>query len=110
MNAFSAVSDSTRRAMLDLLTDRPLSAGEIGSHFPDLTQPGVSKHLGVLKKAKLVKVAIKAQQRIYSLDRTGFIELDDWIRKYQKFWNENLNALDEYLNSTLKKKGRLKRK
>ena len=51
-----AVSDPRRREMLDLLAKGPMSAGEIVSHFADLTQPGVSSHLRVLRDAQLVEV------------------------------------------------------
>lgn len=99
MNVFAAISDPTRRAMLDLLTERPMSAGEIGSHFAGLTQPGVSKHLGVLRRARLVHSTVSRQQRVYSLDLEGFAELREWIRKYQRFWGEKLDSLESYLDS-----------
>lgn len=99
MNVFSAVSDVTRRRMLDILTRGPLSAGEIGSHFSNLTQPGISKHLRVLRQAKLVNVTVKAQQRVYSLDFEGFKELHEWISKYDRFWNDALDSLGKYLDS-----------
>lgn len=97
MNVFSALSDPTRRAILDLLTKRPLTVGEIGSHFSLLSQPGISKHLGILRKTRLVKSNIKAQKRVYSLNREGFEELQEWISKYDKFWSERLDSLGEYL-------------
>lgn len=83
--------------MLDLIRTRPLSAGEIGLHFSHLTQPGVSKHLGVLRKAKLVSVEVEAQRRVYSLEREGFMELDSWISKYERFWADKLDSLGEFL-------------
>ncbi|QRF75386.1 Helix-turn-helix domain protein [Thermoplasmatales archaeon] len=99
MDVFTALSDPTRRAVMDILSQKPLTAGEIGSHFSNLTQPGMSKHLGVLKKARLVKVTVKAQQRVYSLNREGFMELEEWISKYRVFWKANLDSLGEFLDS-----------
>jgi DNA-binding transcriptional ArsR family regulator len=97
-NVFSAVADPTRRAMLDLLSVKPLSAGEIVSKFPRLTQPGVSQHLRVLREAQLVGVTVDAQQRIYSLKRDGFRELDDWVSKYRNFWVDKIDALESHLD------------
>lgn len=98
MDVFSALADPTRRAVLDILSRRSLTAGEIGQYFSNLTQPGMSKHLRVLRSAKLVKVAVNAQKRVYSLNREGFTELEQWISKYQSFWGANLANLGEYLD------------
>jgi DNA-binding transcriptional ArsR family regulator len=107
---FTAVADPTRRAMLDSLVARPRSAGEIVSRFPELTQPGVSQHLRVLREAKLVNVTVQAQQRIYSLDPEGLKTLHDWISKYQGFWTEKLNALEEHLDKNRLEKSESVRK
>lgn len=98
MDVFSAVADSTRRAVLDMLSRNPLSVTEIGSFFPDISQPGISKHLKVLKNAGLVKASIRAQKRVYSLNRNGFMELEKWISKYQIFWESNLDSLGRFLD------------
>jgi DNA-binding transcriptional ArsR family regulator len=99
INVFSAVSDPTRRAMLDLLSVKPYSAGEIVSKFSNLTQPGVSRHLRVLREAQLVSVSVNAQKRIYALKSDGFQELQEWISKYQRFWADKLDALESHLDS-----------
>ena len=99
-SAFAAVSDPNRREMLDLLAQGPKSAGEIVSHFSDLTQPGVSRHLRVLREAHLVEVRPEAQQRIYALRQEGFRELNEWLSKYQEFWSNKLDALGKHLDKT----------
>lgn len=83
--------------MIDLLSTRPRSAGEIVSHFPRLTQPGVSQHLRVLREAQFVAVTIRGQQRIYSLKPDGFRELDRWVSKYQHYWEDKLDLLEQHL-------------
>lgn len=98
MNVFSAISDPTRRTILDLVLKRPMSVGEIMVEFPSISQPGISKHLGVLRRAKLVKVTIMAQRRVYSLNDSGFSEIDNWIVKYQKFWSRKLDDLEDFLD------------
>lgn len=96
-SVFSAVDDPTRRAMLDLLAARPRSAGEIVSQFSRLTQPGVSRHLRVLREAELVSVTVRAQKRIYALRPEGLHELHEWISKYQEFWADKIDALEHHL-------------
>lgn len=98
VSAFSAVADPTRRAMLDLIAKKPISAGEIVSVFSKITQPGVSRHLRVLREAELVSVTVNAQQRIYALRPEGLKELHEWISKYQRFWNDRLDALEKHLD------------
>jgi DNA-binding transcriptional ArsR family regulator len=86
--------------MLDLLTARPLSAGEIVSRFPQITQPAVSRHLRLLREAQLVSVTIQGQQRIYDLKPDGLRELNEWVSKYQEFWADSLDAIEDHLEST----------
>jgi DNA-binding transcriptional ArsR family regulator len=95
---FAAVADPTRRAMLDLLVAGPRPAGDIVSSFPQLTQPGVSRHLRVLREANLVGVTVQAQQRIYELRPEGLRELHDWMSKYRGFWAEKMDALETHLD------------
>ncbi len=90
--------------MLDLLATGPRSAGEIASRFPKHTQPGVSRHLRILREAHLVNVTVQAQQRIYTLKPEGLLTLHEWISKYQEFWTQKLDALEDHL-ATSKKAG-----
>lgn len=98
-DVFAAIADPTRRAVLDLLTRGPRNAGGIAAEFPRLTQPGVSRHLRVLRKAKLVEVAVRAQQRIYTLNPEGLADLYEWVAKYQAMWPDTLDSLARYLDA-----------
>ena len=105
-DVFLAISDPTRRAVLDLLAGSRRKAGDIAAMFQHLTQPAVSRHLRVLRDAGLVDVEVNAQQRIYTLNPEGLAELYEWIAKYQALWPETLDALERYLNA----KARVKRR
>jgi DNA-binding transcriptional ArsR family regulator len=94
-NLFSAIADPSRREILDFLSAKPRSAGEIVSHFPQLTQPGVSRHLRVLREAQLVSVTVQAQQRIYTLKPEGLLMFHDWIKKYLENWMDKLDAPED---------------
>ncbi len=98
-DVFFAIGDPTRRAVLDLLTGGARQAGQIAAEFPRLTQPAVSRHLKVLRDARLVDVTVRAQQRIYSLRPEGLAQLYEWVAKYQAMWPETLDALERYLDA-----------
>src|SRR5437867_4452023 len=98
-DVFAAIADPTRRAVLDLLAQGPRNAGGIAAEFPRLTQPGVSRHLRVLRKAKLVEVAVRAQQRIYTINPDGLADLYEWVAKYQAMWPDTLDSLARYLDA-----------
>jgi DNA-binding transcriptional ArsR family regulator len=96
MQHFSALSDPTRRRIVEILTGGPLSAGEIADQFPQTPQ-GISQHLKKLRDARLVRVRPVAQQRIYELDPDGVAELSEWVGRIRAFWTVKLDALEEKL-------------
>lgn len=98
-DVFFAISDPTRRGVLDLLAGGERNAGGIAARFPRLTQPAVSRHLKVLRDAGLVEVAVQAQRRIYSIKPEGLVELYEWVAKYQAMWPDTLDALERYLDA-----------
>src|SRR5205809_113820 len=87
------------KLQVERLPGWPRAAGEIGSEFPRISQPGVSKHLRVLREARLVDVTVRAQERIYSIKPEGLAELYEWVAKYQAMWPDTLSALERYLDA-----------
>jgi len=77
-DAFKALSDPTRRTILQLLKDRDLSAGEIADHF-NISKPSISHHLNILKQAKLVVDERQGQSIIYALNMTVMQEAMGWF-------------------------------
>jgi DNA-binding transcriptional ArsR family regulator len=96
--AFDVVAEPTRRRILDLLRDGDRPVGEL-VHALGISQPGVSKHLRVLRDAGLVRVRQQAQQRWYQLDAAPLAEIDAWLAPYRRFWSERLDALERHLDS-----------
>lgn len=82
-DAFKALSDPTRRRILELLSDRDMSAGEIAEYF-DISKPSISHHLSTLKSAGLVLDERKGQNIIYSLNMTIFQDLIKWFFDFSK--------------------------
>ena len=94
---FEVVAEPTRRRILDLLRERPRPVGELVDLL-GLSQPGVSKHLRVLRQAKLVHVRREAQQRWYEVDPRPLDEIDAWLQPYRAFWSDRLTALERHLD------------
>jgi DNA-binding transcriptional ArsR family regulator len=87
-----ALSDESRRTMLETLRDRPATAGELADLLP-IARPGVSRHLRVLREAGLVDVRKEAQRRIYTLRPEPLAEVDAWIGSYRALWQSRMDAL-----------------
>jgi DNA-binding transcriptional ArsR family regulator len=94
---FTAVAHRTRRQILDLLLRRPLPAGELASRFRGVSRPAISKHLSVLRRARLVAVRRRGRERIYSLRPERLGAIGDWLRVYEKYWDRQLASLQSYL-------------
>ncbi len=99
MDAFGALADPTRREVLDLLSRGERTAGELGTVFPSVSQPGLSRHLRVLREAGLVRARRESRHRIYSLRSEGLAPVDFWLSKYRGFWEAELDALESFLDS-----------
>jgi DNA-binding transcriptional ArsR family regulator len=99
MDTFGALADPTRRQVLDLLSRRDRSAGELGRAFPSVSQPGMSRHLRVLREAGLVRVRKHSRHRVYSLAWEGLAPIDAWISKFRGYWETELDSLESFLNA-----------
>ncbi len=96
---FAVVAEPTRRRILDLLRERARSVGELVDQL-GLSQPGISKHLRVLREAGLVAVRRDAQRRWYELRPEPLEEIDDWLEPYRQLWTDRLDALERHLDAT----------
>jgi DNA-binding transcriptional ArsR family regulator len=96
-STFEVLAEPTRRQILDLLRDREHSVGELVERLT-ISQPGVSKHLRVLRDAGLVNVRTDAQRRWYGLRPEPLSEIDAWLEPYRRFWAGRLDALERHLD------------
>ena len=88
---FSALADPTRRAVFEMLAERPSPVGGIAARLP-VSRPAVSQHLKVLSDAGLVSVRAEGTRRIYSVERDRLEELRRWI---DGLWTDALGAFAE---------------
>ena len=87
-----ALSDESRRIVLDALKDGPATVGDLAALLP-IARPGVSRHLRVLREAGLVDVRQEAQFRVYSLRPEPLAQVDEWLGHYRSLWKQRLDAL-----------------
>jgi DNA-binding transcriptional ArsR family regulator len=80
---FKALDDSTRRAILDMLKEKDMTAGEIADKF-NISKPSISHHLDILKQAKLVVAIKQGQFQLYSLNTTIMDEIIQWMINLNK--------------------------
>ena len=96
MTAYAALAEPHRRQILDLLRDGERSVGDLVTEL-DLSQPGVSKHLKVLREAGLVASRSEGKRRVYALRSQPLAEVDAWLEPYRAYWSDRLDALERHL-------------
>lgn len=98
-DVFRAISDPSRRAILDHLREGEMTVGDLVARF-SMTQSAISQHLRILRDSHLVQVQKDGRLRRYRLDCRPLIEIYDWVAHYERFWQEKLDALDDFLEET----------
>jgi len=95
---FNALSDPTRRAVLDLLRQGSQPAGQIAGAFP-VSRPAISKHLRLLRRAHLVQERREGRHRFYHLNPDPLKVVDSWLNNYRSFWPMNLDSLKAFVET-----------
>lgn len=94
---FQAISDPTRREIIDLLADRALPVNEVADQF-DISRPAISRHIKILKESGLLKTQKKGRRRYCRSDLRRLKKVADWVNQYRAFWTQKLDTLEEVLN------------
>lgn len=97
-STFEVLAEPTRRRILDLLREDERPVGELVATL-QISQPGVSKHLRVLREAGLVEARADAQRRLYRVRPEPLAEIDEWLAPYRRRWADRLDALERHLDS-----------
>jgi len=105
MTVFEALAEPMRRRILDLLRERPRLVGELVDAL-GISQPGVSKHLRVLREAGLVRVRQDAQRRWYELRPEPLAEVNHWLEAYRDLLEEKFTRLDGLLRELQEKENK----
>lgn len=95
-DAFNAVAEPRRRQILEVLAGGERPVNELVARL-GLAQPQVSKHLRVLREVGLVDVREEGRQRMYRLNGQSLKPIHDWVKDFERTWNDRFEALDELL-------------
>ena len=96
MSPFEALAEPNRRRTLDVLREGERPAGDLVDAL-SISQPGISKHLKLLREAGLVSMRAEGQRRLYSVKPDGLAELETWLAPYRRAWADRLDALEAHL-------------
>ena len=109
MHAFDVLGDPIRRRILELIADGERPAGEITAIVQrefGITQPAVSQHLRVLRESGFTSVRPEGARRLYAVDSGPLREVDEWLERFRRSWEESFERLDEALEKLKKKEKR----
>jgi DNA-binding transcriptional ArsR family regulator len=96
VHAFDVLGDPVRRRILELLADGEQTSGAIAAVIQadfGISQPGVSQHLRVLRENGFTTVRAEGARRLYVVDSEPLREIDVWLERFRRFWNQHLDAL-----------------
>ena len=95
-DVFQALADPTRRAIVDLLAEQPLTVNGVAEHF-NISRPAISRHMKILAECGLVEVRQRGRERYCEVQWDKLHEVSDWVERYRQLWEQRLDRLDEYL-------------
>ncbi len=95
---FAALSDPTRRGMLERLAEGETNVGTLAAPY-DISQPAASKHLRALERAGLIQRTRHGREHRIRVDPRPLQEASSWLGRYARFWNQQFDAVDEYLKA-----------
>jgi DNA-binding transcriptional ArsR family regulator len=99
---FHALSDPTRRAMVHMMVQKERTVSELAEPF-DMSLAGISKHIKVLERANLIDRSVKGRVHTCRLNTDSLSQATEWLRFYEKFWNNRFDLLESELLKAKKK-------
>lgn len=93
---FGALSDSTRRSMLERLSQGAMNITTLAKPY-DISQPAISKHIRVLERAGLIKKTKHGREFIIRANPIPAEQARDWITYYMQFWNQQFDDVENYI-------------
>jgi DNA-binding transcriptional ArsR family regulator len=96
-DVFQAIADPTRRAILNLLAEQPLTLNGIAEHF-NISRPAISKHVKILVECGVVVIRRQGRERYCEVRVDKLNEVSNWVEQYRAAWEQRFDRLDELLN------------
>jgi DNA-binding transcriptional ArsR family regulator len=104
-DVFQAISDPTRREIIQLLASKTLNLNSVAEKFP-ISRPAISKHIKILTQCGLIKIKVEGRERYCEAKLETLAEVSEWANQYKRFWTNKLPALEVHLS----KKNKLNKK
>ncbi len=102
-DVFQAIADPTRREIINLVTETPLTLNKVTEKF-NISRPAISKHIKILSECGLIEIKQKGRERFCFARVEGLEEIADWIGQFSHLWEARLDSFESYLE-TIQKKG-----
>ncbi len=104
-DVFQAISDPTRRDILNMITHQSLNLNSIAENF-DMSRPAISQHIKLLEECGLIMIRQQGRERFCELQPKKLIEVQDWLEPFREMWEGRFNQLDSLLKKMKKEKNR----
>lgn len=108
-DVFQAISDPTRREIIDLLAQNTMNLNAIAEHF-EITRPAVSNHIRILHECDIIIIEQVGRERFCKIQPERLKQVSDWIGKYETLWMEKIDSFENYLYELKSKRKRHGRK
>ena len=102
-DVFQAIADPTRREIINLVAHQTLNVNEVADKF-DISRPAISKQVKILTECGLIVITQQGRERYCTANLKKLSEVSTWVKKYEAFWDDKLNALKSFLESEQKPK------
>ena len=106
-DVFHAISDPTRREIINMIAYKSLNLNAIAENF-DVSRQAISVHIKVLTECGLVVIKQQGRERYCEAKLQGLREISGWVDQYRKFWNQQFTSLEKYLDKVQSVKKRKK--
>lgn len=98
-DVFQAIADPTRRNIIGLIANQPMNLNAVAEKF-DISRPAISKHIKILTECGLIIIRQEGRERYCEAKLDKLNEVSAWADQYRKFWNNKLDALDNFLKQS----------
>ena len=95
-DVFQAISDPTRRDIIDLLAQQPMNLNAIAEHF-EISRPAISNHIKILNECGIIVIEQVGRERICKIQPDHLRQVSDWAGKYEKLWIQKIDSFEKYL-------------
>ena len=101
-DVFQAIADPTRRAIINMIANQPMNLNAVAERF-DISRPAISKQIKILTQCGLVAIKQQGRERYCEAKLQKLNEVSEWVEQYRVFWNQKLDALEDFLAKDIAK-------